>query len=61
VELGLDNNRVVQILDGLKAGETVLLAPPLNARPASRPVEAPNPEPVPVGEARTTDAGGDAS
>jgi HlyD family secretion protein len=61
VELGLDNNRVVQILGGLKAGETVLLAPPLNARPASRPVEAPNPEPVPVGEARTTDAGGDAS
>lgn len=33
VEVGLDNNRMVHILDGLKEGETVLLNPPLK-RPA---------------------------
>lgn len=31
VALGLDNNRMVQITEGLKQGETVLLAPPLAA------------------------------
>ena len=40
VAIGLDNNRMIQIVDGLKAGENVLLAPPLaadeiNARPTS--------------------------
>ena len=29
VEVGLDNNRMIRILRGLKAGETVLLTPPL--------------------------------
>lgn len=36
VEVGLDNNRMVHILDGLKEGETVLLNPPLK-RPAENP------------------------
>lgn len=31
VELGLDNNRMVRIITGLKAGEKVLLTPPLEA------------------------------
>jgi len=31
VEIGLDNNRVVHILSGLKEGEEVLLTPPLEA------------------------------
>jgi hypothetical protein len=40
VAIGLDNNRMIQIEDGLRRGETVLLAPPLAAdemsvRPAS--------------------------
>jgi HlyD family secretion protein len=30
VELGLDNNRMVRIVSGLKEGEKVLLAPPLS-------------------------------
>jgi HlyD family secretion protein len=34
VEVGLDNNRMAHILDGLKEGETVLLNPPLQ-RPAN--------------------------
>ncbi len=29
VEVGLDNNRVIRVIDGLKEGELVLLAPPL--------------------------------
>lgn len=29
IKIGLDNNRMVQVIDGLKTGETVLLAPPL--------------------------------
>jgi len=29
VEIGLDNNRMIRIIRGLKAGETVLLTPPL--------------------------------
>ena len=31
VEIGLDNNRMIRIIDGLQAGEKVLLAPPLAA------------------------------
>jgi len=31
VQIGLDNNRMIRILDGLKEGQTVLLAPPLEA------------------------------
>ena len=31
VQTGLDNNRMIRILDGLKEGQTVLLAPPLEA------------------------------
>lgn len=31
VEVGLDNNRVIRIIDGLAKGESVLLAPPLAA------------------------------
>lgn len=31
VAIGLDNNRMIQIVDGLNAGESVLLAPPLAA------------------------------
>ena len=31
VELGLDNNRMVRIVSGLKEGEKILLAPPLAA------------------------------
>jgi len=30
VEIGLDNNRMVRIIKGLKAGETVMLTPPLD-------------------------------
>ena len=36
VELGLDNNRMVRILDGLEAGEFVLLTPPLDASPTAK-------------------------
>jgi uncharacterized membrane protein len=59
VRVGLDNNRMVRILDGLKPGERVLLAPPLDratapddarAKPpagvgSSGPVERPKPAP----------------
>ena len=31
VEIGLDNNRLVHVLDGLNAGEVICLAPPLTA------------------------------
>lgn len=31
VEIGLDNNRMVHIISGIEAGETVLLTPPLKA------------------------------
>jgi HlyD family secretion protein len=31
VEIGLDNNRLVHVLDGLNAGEVICLAPPLAA------------------------------
>jgi HlyD family secretion protein len=31
VRLGLDNNRMVRIIDGLEGGETVLMTPPLSA------------------------------
>ncbi len=31
VRIGLDNNRVIHILEGLKAGQQVLLSPPLSA------------------------------
>ncbi|MFA5292114.1 MAG: efflux transporter periplasmic adaptor subunit [Phycisphaerae bacterium] len=31
VKIGLDNNKVIHILDGLKAGETILLNPPLKS------------------------------
>lgn len=34
VEIGLDNNRMVRIVSGLKPGETVLLTPPLEASEA---------------------------
>ena len=33
MKLGLDNNRMVRILDGLKPGEKVLLNPPLPSAP----------------------------
>jgi len=36
VELGLDNNRMVRVLKGLQPGESVLLAPPLEAASVSR-------------------------
>jgi len=42
VKIGLDNNRMVRVLDGLAAGEKVLLAPPLDA--AEAPSEAELPE-----------------
>ena len=29
METGLDNNRMIRIISGLKAGETVMLAPPV--------------------------------
>jgi HlyD family secretion protein len=35
VEIGLDNNRMVQVTGGLAAGEEVLLAPPLVAAPSA--------------------------
>ena len=37
VKVGLDNNRVIHVLEGLKPGEEVLLAPPL--APAMKPAE----------------------
>ena len=36
IEIGLDNNRMVHVLDGLSEGEQVLLAPPLTASAAPR-------------------------
>ena len=45
VEIGLDNNRMVRIVSGLKPGETVLLTPPLEASEAVTETEAgPQPE-----------------
>ncbi len=66
VELGLDNNRLVRIVDGLQSGEIVSLAPPLEAgsaqplqmagletvEPAAAP---PGPTPVAAGAAGATD------
>ncbi|MEZ6002697.1 MAG: HlyD family efflux transporter periplasmic adaptor subunit [Planctomycetota bacterium] len=43
VEVGLDNNYHVQIVSGLKEGDTVLLAPPANFKPADAPAK-PMPE-----------------
>jgi len=45
VELGLDNNRVVQILSGLQIGQSVLLTPPLGSerKPAAEPGDKPKP------------------
>lgn len=34
IEIGLDNNRMVRVISGLKPGEQVLLAPPLDAAKA---------------------------
>jgi HlyD family secretion protein len=57
VRLGLDNNRMARILEGLEAGEQVLLAPPLQAgadtgeRTARRPertLKPPEPRPTTV-------------
>jgi HlyD family secretion protein len=45
VQLGLDNNRMVHILDGIDAGEEVLLAPPLEAGANGEGVEGPVGEP----------------
>ena len=36
VEIGLDNNRMVHVLDGLEEGEQVLLTPPLDVAEAPR-------------------------
>lgn len=36
VEIGLDNNRMVRIISGLKEGEVVLLDPPLKPSPADQ-------------------------
>lgn len=44
VKLGLDNNRMVHIVDGLSAGEQVMMAPPLTGGPA---VDEPEAEPTP--------------
>jgi len=62
VEIGLDNNRMVRILDGLEPGEEVLLDPPLDESAAAsapsdgpvpeipeKPAEAKKPEPKPGG------------
>lgn len=44
VKIGLDNNRFVHVLEGLEAGEEVLLNPPLEApSPASAPAVPPIP------------------
>lgn len=43
VTIGLDNNRVVRVIDGLKAGEHVLLTPPL--APSESPVATKGPAP----------------
>ncbi len=57
VRVGLDNNRMVQILEGLEAGQTVLLAPPLSRSsgaeaeavpPAETPATAPAPATTPA-------------
>lgn len=39
VEIGLDNNRMIQIASGVKAGERVLLVPPISATGAEEPDE----------------------
>ncbi len=39
VEVGLDNNRMVQILAGLNAGDLVLLTPPLNEAAVAEPLK----------------------
>jgi len=40
VEVGLDNNRMIRILNGLKEGETVMLAPPVKETKAQEEDEA---------------------
>ena len=47
VKVGLDNNRVIRIIDGLKDGELVLLAPPL--APSAIAAEEGQPLTIPVG------------
>lgn len=55
VKLGLDNNSMVRILDGLTAGEKVLLAPPLAAAGSNDVADAPpKAEPLPNGLQPTT-------
>ena len=44
VEIGLDNNNMVHVLQGLSPGELVLLAPPLG--PSTAPIREEEPKPV---------------
>ena len=37
VKLGLDNNRMVRVIEGLAAGEAVLLQPPLDSANGAEP------------------------
>jgi HlyD family secretion protein len=46
VEIGLDNNRLIHVKDGLKTGDIVLLTPPLkDAGKDAAPLTAPDPLP----------------
>jgi len=47
VEIGLDNNRMIRIVDGLQAGEQVLLAPPLAAAAVEQAVATATTEMIP--------------
>jgi HlyD family secretion protein len=46
ISLGLDNNRMAHIRDGLKPGEVVLLNPPLTENSNERPMEGPTTRPA---------------
>ncbi|NLZ64131.1 MAG: HlyD family efflux transporter periplasmic adaptor subunit [Lentisphaerae bacterium] len=75
IEIGQDNNRMVHILSGLKAGEKVLLAPPLQEAvsirsqdqvldvsiPARQEVAAPPPQDKPAPPEGSSDGSGDRS
>lgn len=52
VSIGLDNGRMVHVIDGVDAGERVLLAPPLSESSSpDKPIEAePIPDDAPMGE-----------
>jgi HlyD family secretion protein len=48
IQIGMDNNRMVRIISGLKEGELVMLTPPLKAAGVDQPAEKITPETTPL-------------